>query len=98
MEKEDIQAKLSEGRKDWIEYKNEWRVRLGDWVLGRSAWGEKKHGMFMNYKQFNVDRTKVHMRELEEDERVERAQIVEGFVYYVKKLELTFIDQFCKTE
>lgn len=54
--------------------------------------------MFMNYKQFNVDRTKVHMRELEEDERVERAQIVEGFVYYVKKLGLTFIDQFCKTE
>ena len=29
-----------------FEYKNEWRVRLGDWVLVRSAWGEKKHGMF----------------------------------------------------
>ena len=38
------------------------------------------------------------MRELEEDEKVERAQIVEGFVYYIKKLGLTFIDQFCKTE
>lgn len=29
-----------------FEYKNEWRVRLGDWVLVRWAWGEKKHGMF----------------------------------------------------
>lgn len=55
-------------------------------------------GCSLNYKQFNVVRTKVHMRELEEDEKVERAQIVEGFVYYIKKLGLTFIDKFCKTE
>lgn len=33
----------------------------------------------------------------DEDGRVERAQIVKGFVYYMKKLELTFIGQFCKS-
>lgn len=33
----------------------------------------------------------------DKDGRVERAQILKGFVYYIKKLGLTFIDQFCKT-
>lgn len=47
------------------EYKNEWRVRLGDWVLGREiSMGWEKHGMFNELKQFNVVRTEVHMREL----------------------------------
>lgn len=38
-----IQERLWEGSDDWVEYKNEWRVRLEDCIPGRgvSMWWEK---------------------------------------------------------